>query len=59
MLEVEGTGGVTELGRDHPGPGEVEMGAAVSLVVTSLECEAAVCGAGFAAKFNTYQHIAI
>lgn len=42
-------GGTTEDGRDHPAV-EVEMaGAAVSLVVTSFECEDAGCVGGLAA----------
>ena len=36
-LEGDGAGGVTELGLDQPGPGEVDKGAAVSFVVMSLE----------------------
>jgi hypothetical protein len=45
-------GGATEDGRDHPAV-EVEMaGAAVSLVVTSFECEDAGCVGGLAAPAN-------
>ena len=44
----EGAGGVADVGRDHPGPGEVDNGVAVSFVVTRRECDRDDCGAGLA-----------
>jgi len=42
-------GGATEDGRDHPAVAVEMAGAAVSLVVTSFECEDAGCVGGLAA----------
>ena len=45
-LPGDGAGGVTELGRDHPGAGDEDKGDAVNFAVTKRECEWAVWGAG-------------
>ena len=46
-LPGDGAGGVTELGLEpHPALEEEETGVAVSLAVTSRECDCAVWGVG-------------
>lgn len=43
---MDGTGGVTEFGRDQPAAVELDDDAAVSLVVTRRECEGVDWGVG-------------